>query len=241
MTKQDNYIDRKIGQKIIAVAEEKERNHKSSGKLSASKLGDPLLWQILYVLGVPAAPIDEYTYRKFLRGNHVEDWLVSELDAIDKQKFVEYRNVVGYADVLADTAKWDFNVGIIPLEIKSVANAKFKRVVKEGVQRGHKLQGGLYAVALNKANFGVSYVATDDYRVHTFIYDTEEVKKEIDQVITTFEEALAQAKQGIFPKFNALEKWQENPKYSRYPEFTTLTSEEIKTKLESKIPQTANA
>ena len=57
------------------------------GWLSASRLNDPLLWQVLYVLGVPQKPIDEYTLRKFLRGNHVEDWLLSNMDCIDKQKF----------------------------------------------------------------------------------------------------------------------------------------------------------
>src|SRR5438105_4187037 len=127
MTIQDNFLDRKIGDEIVAAALVKEAAHAVSGKLSASRLNDPLQWQLLYVLGVPQKPIDEYTYRKFLRGNHVEDWLLSKLTPVEKQKFVEYRGVVGYVDAVCDTADWQFPSGIIPLEVKSVSNMKFKR------------------------------------------------------------------------------------------------------------------
>lgn len=235
MNRQDNFLDRKIGKSIELANAEKEKAHKSSGKLSASKLGDPLLWQLLYVLGVPQKEIDEYTLRKFLRGNHVEEWLLSNLDCVDKQKFVEYRGVVGYADAIVDTAEWDFPLGVIPLEVKSTSNLKFKKIVQQGADRGHKLQAGLYALSTGAPHFAISYVATDDLRVHTLILDTEDVRNEIDEIITRFDDSLRSAKQGIFPKFKAEEKWQENPMYCKYPEFMELTPEEIKIKLQKYV------
>ena len=205
MTKLDNTLDIQIGSAIVVRALEKEKTHISSGKLSASKLGSPLQWQILYVRGVPSKEIDEYTYRKFLRGNHVEDWLIGEIKCVDKQKFVEYRNVVGYADAIIDTKDWQFPCGIIPLEIKSVANSKFKRIVKEkNADRGHKLQAGLYALALGYDNFAVCYVAADDYRIHTYIYETKDIKEEIDRIIDRFDEAIKIPK---VPEFEATESW----------------------------------
>lgn len=238
--KQDNFIDREIGKRIISAAEEKEKAHKSSGKLSASKLGDPLLWQLLYVMGIPPAPVDEYTYRKFLRGNHVEDWLLNEVKPLERQKFAEYRGVVGYIDAVCDTASWDFPCGTIPLEVKSVSNLKFQKTVQEGAQRGHKLQACLYALSLNTPRFAVSYVATDDYRVHTWIFETADVKSEVDMAIETFDAALEQAKRGEFPKFHALEKWQESKKYNRYPNFMDLEPAEVAQKVAEILKQKQN-
>src|SRR3990167_4508836 len=114
----DSYLDRFIEKKFIEKNKEKERNHKSSGKLSASMLNDPLQWQILKVLGAPQKELDEYTLRKFFRGNQIEDWAVGETpDVIEKQKLIEYRNCIGYADATVDTKNWDFKLGIIPVEL----------------------------------------------------------------------------------------------------------------------------
>lgn len=224
----DNFIDKKIGAEITADNNAKSLKHISSGKLSASRLGDPLQWQILYVLGVPQKPIDEYVLRKFLRGNQIEEWLVSKIEAIETQKFVEYKNVVGYVDAVVETKDWDFWNGIIPLEVKSVSNAKFKRIEKQGADRGHKLQAGLYALAMGSNHFGVCYVATDDLRVQTYIYETAEIKDEVDSIIAKYDEA---RKNSIIPEFEAIEKWQGNVQYSKYPEWQQLTKDELVEKL----------
>ena len=127
----DSTIDNQIRDELKKRNEEEAAKHKSSGKLSASMLGLPLQWQVLKVLGVPGREFDDYTLRKFQRGKDVESWLMKFLRAAEKQKFVEYRNCVGYVDALVDTSGWEQNHGVIPLDVKSVANMKFKRVEGE--------------------------------------------------------------------------------------------------------------
>lgn len=226
---QDNAVDKFIGDKILEVALEREKNHKSSGKLSASMLGQPLQWQILKAEGIPQAEKDEFTLRKFLRGNQIEDWVIGEIpDVIDKQRFVEYRDVIGYMDVLADTKGWEFKNGIIPIEVKSVNNLKFKRILaQKDADRSHKLQGGLYALAGGAKNFAIMYVATDDLRVHTLIYETAEVADEINGIITKYED---QRKLGVIPKFEPCEAWQANKLYNNYPDWSELSEEECNQK-----------
>ena len=224
----DNSVDKFIGDKILEAALEREKSHKSSGKLSASMLGQPLQWQILKSEGIPQAEKDEFTLRKFLRGNEIEDWVIGEIpDVVDKQRFVEYRDVVGYVDVLADTKGWEFKNGIIPIEVKSVNNLKFKRILQQGADRSHKLQGGLYALAGGSAQFAVLYVATDDLRVHTLIFETAEVADEINKIITDYEN---QKKSGIIPKFEPCESWQANKLYNNYPDWSDLSEEECMAK-----------
>lgn len=225
----DSYIDNQIGIKLLADNKKELENHKSSGKLSAGMLGKPLQWQILKMM-LPGKEFDEYTLRKFLRGKQIEDWLINQIpNVIEKQKFVEYKNCIGYCDVLVDTKDYNYDFGIIPHEVKSVANAKFKRIVDaNNADRSHKLQAGLYALALEKEHFAIDYVASDDLRVKTFVYETAEVKDEIDDIIKVFYETL---KSGIVPIFKSNEKWQENLKYSDYPEFANLNQQEINNKI----------
>ena len=219
----DNYIDNKIGEVLLSKNKEREGNHTKSGKLSASRLGDPLQWQVLYALGVPQKEIDQYVVRKFLRGNQVEDWLVEHLNPISTQEFVEYRNVVGYIDAMCDTSEWENKLGLIPVEVKSVTSMKFKRIAKEGVQKGHRLQAGFYALAKGMTHFAICYVNSDDLRVHTIIEETKNVKDEIDKIITDYENARSSGK---IPKFESSEVWQSNIEYSKYPLWMPLTEEE---------------
>lgn len=225
----DTYLDREIGRIVKERNDEEQRNHKSSGKLSASMLGQPLQWQILKCLGVPQKEFDEYTLRKFLRGKQVEEWLIKEMeDIVDTQVFVEYRDTVGYIDAMVKTDKWNFKNGSIPFEIKSVSNMKYKRILKQQADRGHKLQAGMYAVASDSKKFGIGYVATDDYRIQCYIYDTDDVRNDIDKIITRFQDQLAT---GLVPVFAPEEKWQANPEYNNYPEWSNLSQEEINNKL----------
>ena len=206
-------IEETIAKKLLAEREERE----PSGRLSASRLGWPLQWQILHHLKVEPSPIDEYTLRKFQRGKDVEDRIIAWMEPRDEQTQVEcdYRGVVGYCDLLLQ----------YPIEIKSVTNRAFSYIQKEGVKRGHKLQGELYAKALGFDTFGVAYVASDDYRVLTF---EETVTDEVDQVIDRYNKQL-ELKQ--VPVFEKEEVWQDNPMYSTYPEWTRLSREQIDEKL----------
>jgi hypothetical protein len=63
-------------------------------------------------------------------------------------------------------------------------------------------------------------VASDDLRVHTFVFDTAEYAKQVDDIITEYEEAL---KKETVPVFKEREGWQSLPKYSSYPDYINLT------------------
>lgn len=226
----DNYIDEYISKMMAEKNKEESDNHKSSGKLSAGMLGMPLQWMLLKIKGVPQQPFDSYTLRKFQRGKDVEKWFISSIpNLIEEQKFVEYRNVVGYADTIIDTTTHHFNGGVMPHEVKSVSNEKFKRIIKDGnADRSHRLQCGLYALSLGSKHFAIDYIASDDYRIKTFIYDTAEIKDEIDGIIDRFDKQLAT---GLVPVFVAEEFWQKSDKYNNYPEWMNLTQEEINKKI----------
>lgn len=225
----DTYLDKKVEAEFIEKNKIRNDNHTSSGKLSAGMLNDPLQWQILKILGIPTRELEEYTLRKFFRGDQIEDWAVGSIsNVVDKQKLVEYKDCIGFADALVDTKDWDNKVGIIPVEIKSVANAKFKRIVTSGeADKGHILQAGYYALGLGKEHFAVVYVASDDLRIQTYIYETKDYKKEIDGIINRFYLALKSEK---IPLFEPRENWQSNIKYSKYPAWQTLNKEELEVK-----------
>lgn len=226
--KNDKYLDKFIGKQITEANDTERANHKSSGKLSASILGQPLQWQILKVLGFPQREIDEYTLRKFVRGKDIETWILSRIpNVVSKGDFVEYRNCVGYVDAMVDTKDWDFADGVIPAEVKSVSNLKFKKILKQGADRSHKLQAGFYAISKDSPHFAVIYVATDDLRVETYVYETKDIKDEINGIITRFEE---QKLKGV-PIFEAVEDWQKSKLYNNFPDWSELTQEEINKKV----------
>lgn len=193
-----------IAAKVLETSEEKE----PSGRMSASRLGWPLQWQMLHYYKVRSKGLDEYTLRKFQRGKDVEErimkWLATSDDRM--QVPVEYRGVVGIMDVLLE----------YPIEVKSVTNAAFKYKQKEGPSRAHRLQAMLYAKAKGFDTYGVAYVASDDYRVLCF---EDQVTDELDEVITRYDK---QIESGIVPMFKEEENWQGDIKYNSYPEFKML-------------------
>lgn len=219
----DLFLDKIIEQKFVEQEKKEKEKHISSGKLSAGMLNDPLQWQILKLLGVEPKPFEEYVLRKFFRGKQIESWLIEEIpDVVEKQKFVEYNNCVGYIDVLVDTKNWNWKLGVIPVEIKSVANSKYKRILQVGPDKGHILQAGLYGLAEKTEHFAIVYVASDDLRIKVYIYETKNFKKEIDEIIERF---YNQLKTGMIPVFEARESWQKNLKYCRYPNYLKLEKE----------------
>lgn len=230
------FIDKYIEETLLKENDEKRKNHKSSGKLSASMLGQPTQWQILKIIGVPQDDLEEYTIRKFERGRDVEEWLIKKMIGIkDKQKFVEYNNVVGYVDAIVDMSQWNLDFGILPHEIKSVSNMKFKRIQKEGKpDKQHTLQACLYALALGTDRFCIDYVATDDYRVETYLLDTKDYEEELNTIVEKYNTALKDKK---VPAFEATMDWQSNDKYNSYKRFKGLTSEEIDDILKTEYPE----
>jgi hypothetical protein len=198
-------------------------------------LGQPLQWQILKTIGVPQREVDNYTLRKFLRGNHVEDWLLSLLPGIiEKQKFAEYRGAIGFCDALVDCTYWDSKKGIMPVEVKSVSNMKYKRITQEGApDHGHRLQATLYALAFETPYYCIAYVSTDDYRVSCYVCPTESTTSGVEYAIDEYTTALAL---GEVPVFEAIEGWQKSDKYNNFPDWMTLTAAEIEAKLQAEYP-----
>ena len=219
----ENFFDRLISERLLAGQE----NREPSGKLSASKLYWPLQWQILATQFSLKSHFDEYTLRKFQRGHDVEEWLIKQIQPLEKQKFLEYKGVIGYCDAIVDTKDWDNKVGIIPLEVKSITNQKFKYISQRGADKGHILQNALYALALKSDYHAITYIASDDYRTYTTIEETVYSKKEIDKIIKEFNEAV---KSKTIPVFESREKWQENSKYNSFPLFAGLSQKELQKK-----------
>jgi hypothetical protein len=226
----DNTINKTIDDNLSKADIAKREVHKSSGKLSASMLSWPLQWQILKHLGVEQKPIDSYTLRKFYRGTSVEDWLVTQIPGIvEKQKFVQYRDVVGYIDAYVDSSGYEFKQGKMVHEIKSVSNAKYKNIITgKHPDEGHCLQACLYAMAIKSNYFAIDYVATDDLRVTTFIEQVKDWKDEVDAIINQYERQLVKKE---IPVFEPRYAWQKNVMYNNYPEWAGLTKEEIEEKV----------
>lgn len=206
----------KIDAVLLAEHKKEKEGRISSGKLTASILGDPLQWQVLKVLGAPTKPFDAYSLGVFARGKQVEDWIVGMMDAQQTQVEVNYRNCLGFVDAIVDG---------IPHEVKSVKNSKFARITQENKpQRGHVLQACFYAMALKAEKFCIDYVATDDFRTMSFEIPTIEYSSEVDDIISRFE---AQMASKTIPNFEAIEKWQATPEWNKYPNFAPQDTEQI--------------
>lgn len=224
-------FDDQITKALVAKDLEHQAAHTPSGKLSASMLGEPLQWQILKTLGVGTRIIEPYVLRKFARGNDTEKWYIENLGAVvkEKQKLVEYRGAIGYVDLMAETnvpshSKTAF-YGLIPFEVKSVSNAKWKHITtRKMADENHLLQGAFYAMATKSNYFGLTYIASDDYRTLTWIFKTEDYADEVNTIITNYE--LQLVKQEV-PPFNPRYSWQAKLEYCKYPEWMNLTQKEL--------------
>lgn len=211
------------------LREENEKDrlaHKKSGKLSAGQLGNPTQWQILSALKVKSKNFDDYTLGKFKRGNEVEDFIVDILkdEIYNTQVECSYKDCVGLLDIELFGNKW--GTSYLPVEVKSVTNMAFKWLLKDAqAKQGHKLQAGIYALSLNLPKYSVLYVASDDYRPLHLIYDTADIKDEIDLIIASFN---AIWKNKEIPVFESIEKWQEKEMYNSYPEWSKLTEYQLK-------------
>lgn len=217
-------IDQYIEQLIYKEDKDKSDNHVSSGKLSASMLGQPYQWMVLKYLGIKVQ-FDNYTLRKFERGRNVEQWLIDRYtnNVVEKQKLLDYKNCIGYLDILGKVNP--FKDELLPIEIKSVSNAKYKRILKENrPDRSHKLQAGLYGLAINAPESSICYIATDDYRITHYVFETKEVKDEIDTTIKTYHQYIERKE---IPEFEAIEKWQASEQYNSYSNWMLMDKKEL--------------
>lgn len=234
------YLDAIIANKLLEEQKDNKRQKELADKLSGSILGNPLQAQVLHMIGVPSKDIDEYVLRKFQRGHHVEAWIMTHLPGVivpkdESQLTVEYRGATGHLDALVEMKVWGMpELGTIPHEVKSVTNMKYKRIEKAGVADWqHTLQAGMYAMALNSSHFMIHYVASDDYRIESMLYETSEVADEIDRII---DEIIDQLATGELPAFVPRLGWQANPEYQNYPIWHSLNKDEANTKLKKEYP-----
>lgn len=240
----DNSINKFIDDSLLAENARREADHEPSGKLSASMLYQPLRVQVLKSLGVPRKPLDAYVLGKFIRGNHVEDWYVEMLGKagvlVERQKKVEYRGCIGYADAIVDSDKMYFKKGIMPHEVKSVTNAKLKRVSTTEVDYHYKMQACYYALGTGSDYFAVDIVSAEDLRPNIYIFETRELKSDVDKAISAYQVAMEKwSIDRTLPKFEANPKvaWTANVKYAMFDEFwmTAPDNEVIKRLEEEKI------
>ena len=232
-------IDQSLSDKLVKIRrthyEEREAKHEPSGKLSASSLGKPLQWQILKYIGIPRKYVDDYALGLFERGNQVEEYIISHLPTVETQKEVFYRGTIGIIDAMIDTSDHFMNVGVIPHEIKSVKNTKYKRILDTNApDEQYILQACQNALAINASHFAVVIVASDDLRMTPYLFETETYKHEVDKIIDTFE---AQKAKKEVPVFTPRYKWQENPMYNDYESFSNMSVDEIVKKLKTEYPE----
>ena len=236
----DNFINIYIDASLIKTNEEREKLHEPSGKLSASMLYMPIRFQIFKYLNVPKKPMEAYTLGKFKRGNDVEDWYVKQIEAtgslVERQKKVEYRGAVGFVDAVVDSDNWLFKQGIIPHEVKSVTNAKLKRIASTGTIDWHyQLQSCFYALAMGSKYYAVDIVSAEDLRPNVYIFETSTMAQEVNKAIDRYEIALNLWNTNKeIPKFEANENvpWTKTPEYWPYEEWWgTATDAEVINKL----------
>lgn len=252
---QDQALNRFVEAQLIKTNEEREAEHESSGKLSASMLYQPLRFQVLKTIGVPRKPFDAYTLGKFRRGRRVENDHIEEIRKAgflvedeatlstyslkiedDRQAFAEYREAIGYVDSVIDTNKMDSKVGIIPNEIKSVTNMKLKRIKSTGIDWHYKIQACMYALAMGVDHYAVTVVSAEDDRFETYVFDTRDLKKDVDQAISNYMIAMENWKKDrTLPAFepHPMVKWTANLKYAMFEEeWATLPDSMVIKKIE---------
>jgi hypothetical protein len=230
-----NFLENVISNNLLREQIGNKRHTELMGKLSGSILGSPLQAQILHMLGIGEKQQDPYVLRKFQRGHDVEAWVMKHVPGLtDRQTDITYRGARGHIDALVDMAEWDApELGVIPHEIKSVTNAAYKWIKRSGAKWSHKLQAGMYALATDADYFMIHYIASDDYRILSFLFDIKEIAPDVDLIIDEVEDQLMS---GLLPEFKSREDWQNNKEYQNYPTWSSLTQEELMLKLESEYP-----
>ena len=224
----DSSLNKFIDDNLVAENEAREHEHESSGKLSASMLYQPLRFQVLKTIGAPRKKFDVYLLGKFARGNQCEDWFVAQLEKvgllIETQKKVEYRDCIGFADAIVDTDKMFSKKGVIPHEIKSVNNAKLKRIQATEVDYHYRLQACLYALAMGVEYYSVVVISGEDLQRFPYIFHINDnsIATDVEKTITAYQEAMKNwNEKKILPPFMPNHKvpWTADLKYAMFEEF----------------------
>lgn len=219
----DNKIQELIYDDLVTLDAERSALHTPSGLLSASMLYQPLRFQIMKSIGVPAKSIEPYVLGKFQRGNDVEEWYVNKLDKFglleDKQVEVHYRGAIGYIDAVVKPTNLNFKECKIH-EVKSVTNAKLKQIASTGkVDYHYRLQGTFYALAKGEKYYAIDVISAEDLRVTSYIFDIRDTQKDVDEIISKYGNALkAWNEKGELPPFEVHPEvpWTANFEYAPF-------------------------
>lgn len=230
----DNSINKFIEDRLLSENAQREADHESSGKLSASMLYQPLRFQVLKTIGTPRKPLDAYVLGKFKRGNDVEEWYVNMLGEmgvlLEKQKKVEYKEVIGYVDAVVDSDKMQYKQGTMPHEVKSVTNAKLRQINRGSeIDWHYKIQATLYALAMGTDHYAVDIVSAEDLRPLVYIFKTKELAHEVEALIDAYNTAMELWRtKRILPPFKPNPKvmWTANLAYSMFTEEWATESDE---------------
>ena len=221
----DDTIQKHYNSMLLARNAEKEATHEPSGKLSASMLYQPLRFQVLKSIGAPRKPMEAYTLGKFDRGDEVEAkvaLVTKDFGAlVEQQKFVEYREAIGYVDMVVNTDLMPYKMGLMPWEIKSVTNAKLKRINVTGVDYHYQMQACFYALAMGLKHYAVVIASGEDNRMTTYVYPVESMQREVDHAIGEYMKAMEEWRHNqVLPKFapNPKVPWTSNIQYAMFTE-----------------------
>lgn len=239
-------IDKIITQNVRIADELKSAQHTPSGKLSAGRLGKPLLEQVLSLIGVPTNPYSDYSLRKFARGNQVEAWFLEMFKPEQSQVEVIAGGVIGVIDCIKDSTIH---------EVKSIKNSQFPYINPEnrtkrknwktgklepqyqGPQWEHMLQGGVYALALNQPEFWIDYITADDMRIVSHLITTVAIAPDIAKIVLEIDKQL---KTGMLPVFKPRVEFHAKPEYGKvysgYTEWLDLPPALAMTKLKGQFP-----
>jgi hypothetical protein len=222
----DNSVNLFINKSLEEENERKSSLHEPSGKLSAGMLYQPLRVQVLKAIGAPRKKLEAYTIGKFKRGDDVEEWFVGKLGEmgvlVERQKKIEYRGCIGFADAIVDSDQMFYKRGIIPHEVKSVTNAKLRMISKTEVDYHYKIQACYYALGTNAESYAVDIVSAEDLQPKIYVFDTKDMKDEVDLAISLYQEAMKNwEERKVLPVFepNPKVKWTANPLFSMFDEF----------------------
>ena len=239
----DEELRLELTQEMRRQYEEEASNHTPSGKLSAGILGKPLLEQVLKIIGVPTKPSEDYALGLFRRGDSVEDTIIELLKPDKTQAEAEYDDCVGFIDAIKNEKVYEVKSiknsqvpYLDPSNTKRVRNEKRELVDQyQGPKYAHALQGAIYALSENQDEFTIIYVAADDLRTYPHVIKTEDVKPEVNRIITEVKNQLAM---GALPKWEPREDWQAKyPEYSLYPDWMTLDPGSAMKKLQTWHPE----
>jgi hypothetical protein len=114
----------------------------------------------------------------------------------------------------------------MPHEVKSVTNAKLRQIAKsQGVDWHYKVQATLYALAMGTEFYAIDIVSAEDLRPNVYVFQTAELKHEVDQIISNYVKAMEDwNRDRTLPKFvpNPKVIWTANLQYSMFePEWAT--------------------